>query len=657
MGEIRINKLIEMTRKIGVRLRLVFLSLGIIIAIAGVTAVLQTKTILKAHGQLTQTALPMLTVAQQTEKNLNAMFLMLENLGEYRTDSALNTARYEIKEKTENVRLNLTTLRKVDVSGQVITSLDQRLDIVEASSLRVLREKSALLAVREDIQFSLAQISTLQEQSHESLDQFAFEFATKLEALVRTVENDSNLSNNSRINQIEALFVASLNVNTISFSLDSVILMIRNQAQTNQHATAARVRSKIDTKLRDIINRLTQLPNDPARRDLAEYMSTLRDIVAKDAGIFARLELEQSFQDELDENRIAHLQLNAEISNMSTALVSKTLLLVDTTSSQLGSAVNQLIWVILIAFVTLSITVAMTNQIVVDKQFNQRIRDLNQSVSAIASGDLDHSISVSGRDELGDMARALVTFRENAEDLQRSNVELEKFAYVAAHDLRSPLQAIHDLSTWAIEDEDSQLSVECQDYLSLLQERVVRLKRLLNDLLSYARVSQSEPEPEVLNLAQIVLEYAHFADPEDKYKIRYLGCIPDIVAQLTPLQQIIGNLLNNAVKHHDKPRGEITVNGKVEMGQLVLTVTDDGPGIETQYHKRVFELFQTLQPRDQVEGSGMGLAIIKKIVSGQKGKIEMKSDPSKQRGTRFTISLPMPHFPTVTPKQYPAVAA
>lgn len=640
---LRIKNLFKMTRKIGVRLRLVFVLLGVVIAVSGITAILQTKTILQAHSKLTHSALPMLTVAQRTERNLNAVFLVLENLDSYQTVGALENAQVELKTKTEKVRENLVTLWHVDTSGQVIADLQQRLDIAGASSHRVLHEKSELLGVQEDIQSALAQVSQLQEQAHELLDNFAFDFTNKMERLVRASETEGQMTENVRLKQIDALFVASLNVNTIGFGIEDVIALTRNQAQTNRHLDSARARAQIDAKLSDIINRLTYLPNIPARRDLAKYIATLRDIVSKDAGIFARLHLEQAFQEELATNRTTHLRLIAEVSAMSNALVSRTLLMVDTTSAQLSAAVYQLIWVILIAFLTLSITVAMTNQVVINKQFSQRMEVLNQSVSAISKGDLDHDISVSGSDELGDMARALAIFRGNAEDLQRSNVELEKFAYVAAHDLRSPLIAIHDLSIWTFEDDESVLSNQSQEYLKLLQQRVVRLKRLLNDLLSYARVGQSEPGAEIVNLAHLVQEHASCADPEDHYHIRYLGCPLHIMIQLTPIQQILGNLLNNAVKHHDKSQGSITVSAKAEIGLLTLTISDDGAGIEKQYHRRVFELFQTLRPRDEVEGSGLGLAIVEKLVTRQKGRIEMVSNPKIQRGTSFIITLPLLH--------------
>ena len=649
--------LFDQTHRIAIRLRIVFISIGLVTAVAGITAMLQAKTILNAHNELSTSALPMLTVAQSTERSLSAMFLVLENITSYQSASDLINAKSEIRRKTEIVRQNLNALNNFDISGQVATDLAGQLDVAEASSLHVLEQKSELFALQDQIQETLARVLVLQVKSHRILDDFAFDFTNQMDDLIRTAQSVNEFDVRARYDRIDPLFVASLNVNAISFGLDDVISMIRSQVEANGSAKSDRVPLQINAKLSDIINRLSYLPPSAARRDLASQISMLRDIVSRDAGIFARLQSQQKFQEEFEANRATHLRLIPEISNMSDDLVARTLLMLDSTSKQLNLAVYQLVWVVAGAFLGVLITVALTNEIVINRQFNQRIRMLNNSVSAIAKGELDHSISVSGPDELGDMARALVIFRNNAEDLQRSNIELEKFAYIAAHDLRSPLHAIHDLAIWAIEDEDSVLSEQSHEYLALLQQRVERLKKLLYDLLSYARVGQNEPDAEAVNLTELVKELALFADPDDRYHIQYQGFDDDILVQLTPLQQIIGNLLNNAVKHHDRPEGKITVSAEIKNDALVLIVADDGPGIEACYQGRVFELFQTLRSRDDVEGSGLGLAIVKKLVSRRKGQIEMTSDPTVRRGTSFNITLPLFQTQRMTVNQTSAAAA
>jgi len=107
------------------------------------------------------------------------------------------------------------------------------------------------------------------------------------------------------------------------------------------------------------------------------------------------------------------------------------------------------------------------------------------------------------------------------------------------------------------------------------------------------------------------------------------------------LQQILGNLISNAIKHHDRDHGTIHVNAEVQQDRVVLSVRDDGPGIELRHQEKIFELFQTLKSRDEVEGSGLGLAIVSKLASHQKGKITLVSDPNKERGSTFVVELPL----------------
>ncbi|MGJ8627742.1 MAG: sensor histidine kinase [Sulfitobacter sp.] len=638
--------LFKRTRRIAVRLQLVFLVLSCVTAIAGITAVLRAKNILVAHSELTEFALPMLTLAQNTERNLSSMFLVLENIKSFRSVDELEKAKVEIAEKTERVRQNLKALRRFGVSGKVITDLDQRLNVAETSSVGVIQRQSVLVALHDDINETLKQLLVVQDTSQRLLDSLALDLTSQMGAVIQRPQSEFDLDTEPRNAQIDNLFVATLNVTTISFALNDVITLIQTQAQIHSTSTSTRSHLLIQAKLSDIINRVAQIPKSASRRELAKHISTLRDMVTKDAGIFSRLNSQQHFQQEFDANRATHLQLLPEISDMSTELVARTLREVDSTSKKLNWTIYQLIWLIVAAFVTVLITVCVTNQIVIVRQFNRRIQSLNHSVTAIAKGELDHPIPVSGHDELSDMARALSVFRDNSEELLRSNIELEKFAYVAAHDLRSPLQAIHDLSSWTIEDEETVLSEPAHEYLTLLQQRVERLKRLLNDLLSYGRVGQNEPDEEFINLQQLVNEQAHFADPHGHYNIRYQGFDTTVLAQLTPLQQIIGNLIHNAVKHHDKEVGSITITAGFEGRNLILVVADDGPGIDKRYQKRIFDLFQTLKPRDDVEGSGLGLAIVNKLISRKKGLIEVFSDPSKCRGTSFKVTLPLSQIAT-----------
>ena len=108
----------------------------------------------------------------------------------------------------------------------------------------------------------------------------------------------------------------------------------------------------------------------------------------------------------------------------------------------------------------------------------------------------------------------------------------------------------------------------------------------------------------------------------------------------TPLRQILLNLISNGIKHHDQSKGQITVHTYLENDRIHMSVSDDSPGIPTPYQDRVFGLFETLKPRDEVEGSGLGLSIIRKSLKHHKGKIRIESDPDTTRRTSFLFDLP-----------------
>ena len=268
---------------------------------------------------------------------------------------------------------------------------------------------------------------------------------------------------------------------------------------------------------------------------------------------------------------------------------------------------------------------------------------LTASVRQIARGKTDHKVSVSGPDELGEMAKALEIFKANARELQRSNDELQKFAYVASHDLRSPLQAIKNLAEWTLEDAGDTLSAEGRSNLTMMSRRVDRLSTLLSDLLEYAQAGHADSNVAVIDVQKTVKDIAELVDPSGRFELKITVNVRTVETHTTPLRQILLNLINNATKHHDRDHGEIAVDVQKVGSRLRFTVSDDGPGIDPDYHDRVFGLFETLKSRDEIEGSGLGLAIIRKLVEHHGGTITIASDPQVTRGTTFTFDFPDMH--------------
>ncbi len=205
--------------------------------------------------------------------------------------------------------------------------------------------------------------------------------------------------------------------------------------------------------------------------------------------------------------------------------------------------------------------------------------------------------------------RDITERQELLEGLRASNEELERFAYVASHDLKTPLRAIDNLSQWIEEDLSEQLDGETGEHMRLLRGRVRRMDRLLDDLLDYSRVGRKECEGtySVASASEIVDEVLLLLAPPAGFRIVSGTALSQTRVNRIPLQQVLFNLIGNATKHHDRAEGTVTVDVTVGAQMYEFRVADDGPGIDAAHHRRIFDMFQTLQPRDAVEGSGEGL--------------------------------------------------
>jgi PAS domain S-box-containing protein len=219
-------------------------------------------------------------------------------------------------------------------------------------------------------------------------------------------------------------------------------------------------------------------------------------------------------------------------------------------------------------------------------------------------------------------------------ELLRSNKDLEQFAYVASHDLKAPLRAIELLVQWITEGLEGYDKNNVQENLGLLTKRTQRLNRLLDDLLAYSRAGRKVGAHRMADTHALVLDVVQLLDAPPSISISIEEKLPTFRTHTAPLEQVFRNLISNAVKHHPGPEGRIVVSCRDEGDRYVFAVADDGEGIPAQYAERVFEMFQTLKPRDQVEGSGMGLAIVNRIVQWQGGRVWFEP-PASGRGTVF----------------------
>ncbi len=228
--------------------------------------------------------------------------------------------------------------------------------------------------------------------------------------------------------------------------------------------------------------------------------------------------------------------------------------------------------------------------------------------------------------------------RHQAHDLQRSNEELEQFAYVASHDLKAPLRGIENLASWIEEDLAEALTGATRTNMDLLKSRVRRLESLLDDLLAYSRAGRDDTVVRTVDARALVDELALLISPPTGFAIVAGDTLPTLSAAQAALAQVLQNLIGNAVKHHPAPAGgHVWVDAAPPAdGMIAFRVADDGPGIPEKFRDRVFGMFQTLRPRDEVEGSGMGLAIVRKLVERQGGKVWLAARDGGGLAVHFT---------------------
>lgn len=220
--------------------------------------------------------------------------------------------------------------------------------------------------------------------------------------------------------------------------------------------------------------------------------------------------------------------------------------------------------------------------------------------------------------ELHNAERAL---QERTRELSRSNHDLEQFAYVASHDLKAPLRAIDVLVGWLREDLAGLDQGKVQENLGLLAQRTARLHRLLDDLLAYSRAGRGNAAATMVDTARMVQDIAVLLAPPPTMRIEADASLPVIGTPATPLEQVLRNLVNNAIKHHPTGSGLVRVSAWQRDGEVEFAVEDDGAGIPPEFAGQVFQMFQKFSQRDEVEGSGMGLAIVRRIVEGQGGRV------------------------------------
>ena len=246
--------------------------------------------------------------------------------------------------------------------------------------------------------------------------------------------------------------------------------------------------------------------------------------------------------------------------------------------------------------------------------------------------------------------RADITERKRAQERQNQlmgelkeiNEQLNQFAYVVSHDLKAPLRAISSLADWLVADYGDQVGEAGREQFALLLGRTRRMNALVDGILRYSRVTRQHEDRTTIDVNHILKEVCDLLSPPPGIVMRIASCLPVVQSERTRLTQVFENLISNAIKYMGKPQGEIDVGCEDAGADWKFFVRDTGPGIDQKYHEKIFQIFQTLQSRDERESTGIGLAIVKKNVELLGGRIWVESEVGKGSAFLFTVPKDIP---------------
>uniref|UniRef100_UPI0035C111E9 sensor histidine kinase n=1 Tax=Ideonella azotifigens TaxID=513160 RepID=UPI0035C111E9 len=222
---------------------------------------------------------------------------------------------------------------------------------------------------------------------------------------------------------------------------------------------------------------------------------------------------------------------------------------------------------------------------------------------------------------------------------RRTNADLQEFTYVASHDLRSPLRGIADLMEWIAADLGPEPPAEVKRNLDRVSQRIVRMERLIDDLLSYARAGRAATEYAVVDLGAMVRGILEMQPAPPGFVVELGLDIEPFETIAAPLETVLRNLIGNAIKHHDRIEGRLRVEARHDRSDCEISVIDDGPGVPLQARERIFKLFQTLTSTER-GNSGIGLALSKRLIEVHGGRIELVSPVESGRGACFRFWWP-----------------
>lgn len=402
----------------------------------------------------------------------------------------------------------------------------------------------------------------------------------------------------------------------------------------SESRSARQWRSKYQ-QMRETLEQLATQSNHP------QQMTIITETYERIGRVFTRLdETPPAQQRDLAAQVSLHLfELQNDIRNLDFRL-----------GRDIDAAIDRLVLTGILSLVGLILFI-LANLGFIVRRILQPIRLQEREIARVTDTNLSYQLQLSHQDEISSLSDSLklmiekrreaeADLREANETLSAANRELESFAYIASHDLKAPLRGIKSLVSLLTRELGDDLSPDAKRYMGLMNNRTERMQALLEGLLQYSRIGRKLAEEEEIDTDQLVDEISTLIDAGDQWAIIKGDNLPHLTTQRAPFELVLRNLIDNAIKHHDQESGSVRIDARTLDDSYEFKVTDDGPGIAPEYHERIFKIFHTLKPRDEVEGSGLGLALVQKTVEYFGGRIKVESNPEQQRGTQFIFTWP-----------------
>jgi signal transduction histidine kinase len=284
--------------------------------------------------------------------------------------------------------------------------------------------------------------------------------------------------------------------------------------------------------------------------------------------------------------------------------------------------------------ILLAIVLGLATAYYTTNMISSRINKMVTAAEQISKGDFKIVIEDNASDELNKLSSSLKIM---ALKLDQGFSELNQFAHIVSHDLKAPLRGIENVIRWMEEDNAGSINPEIKTSIDLIKNRTKRMENFIEGILALSRIDKVNNEISEVKVSEVLEEVIEFLNPPASIKIHY-SKMPVLQAERIYLHQIFQNLISNSIKYNNKGHGNIWISA-TDMGEdFEFTVKDDGPGIDPEYHEKIFLVFQTLQERDAFESTGIGLTIVKKIIEKKHGSIRVISETGK--GASFIFRWP-----------------